>query len=253
MVKKQFLLTFIVCLFCCSIFGSIEPAIRANNNKIDIEDKLPLPQVHPLPENLERWQDTSNSGDYFDRIAATKLGYLIWSHFPISIYLDKPAPTQNPTAAEIRFQKWFESAQKGIAEWNEYLPLAEVTEAETADIIVMRKQPEIEPEFDRATGKFTIPRARSAQTSYKLYLDSQNTLDRRITLEISPNLNDSATMSAVRHELGHALGIWGHSPTETDVMFFSQVRNAPSISSRDINTLKKIYQQPTRLGWRLRE
>jgi predicted Zn-dependent protease len=32
-------------------------------------------------------------------------------------------------------------------------------------------------------------------------------------------------------------------------MYFSQVREPPPISARDINTLKRIYQQPTRLGW----
>jgi predicted Zn-dependent protease len=55
--------------------------------------------------------------------------------------------------------------------------------------------------------------------------------------------------AAARHEFGHALGIWGHSLEETDVMYYSQVGEPPSISARDINTLKRIYQQPTRLGW----
>jgi predicted Zn-dependent protease len=142
-----------------------------------------------------------------------------------------------------------EAAKTSITEWNEYLPLMEVMEAKKADITIVRKQPDIEPKFDRTTGKFTIPHARTAQTSYEFYFKPKNILAQRMTLQISPNLNDSAVMSAMRHELGHALGIWGHSPTETDVMFFSQVRDKPSISARDINTLKKIYQQPTRLGW----
>jgi predicted Zn-dependent protease len=54
--------------------------------------------------------------------------------------------------------------------------------------------------------------------------------------------------SAARHEFGHALGIWGHSPQPEDVMYYSQVQSPPNISPRDINTLKKIYQQTTRLG-----
>ena len=36
---------------------------------------------------------------------------------------------------------------------------------------------------------------------------------------------------------------------ETDVLYFSQVRNPPAISARDVNTLKRVYEQPTRLGW----
>ncbi|MDY6806095.1 MAG: peptidase, partial [Cyanobacteriota bacterium] len=42
---------------------------------------------------------------------------------------------------------------------------------------------------------------------------------------------------------------WGHSEEERDVMYYSQVGSPPPISARDINTLKRIYQQPTRLGW----
>ncbi len=30
---------------------------------------------------------------------------------------------------------------------------------------------------------------------------------------------------------------------------FGEVRNPAQVSARDINTLKRIYEQPTRLGW----
>ncbi len=48
--------------------------------------------------------------------------------------------------------------------------------------------------------------------------------------------------------LGHALGIWGHSQLETDALYFSQVRKPAFISVRDVNTLKKVYEQSTALG-----
>jgi hypothetical protein len=34
-------------------------------------------------------------------------------------------------------------------------------------------------------------------------------------------------------------------------MYFAQTRDIPPIYSRDINTLKKVYQQPTKLGWQM--
>ena len=70
-----------------------------------------------------------------------------------------------------------------------------------------------------------------------------------MTIEISPGLSQLAILAATRHELGHALGIWGHSLHQNDALYFSQVSDFPPISPRDINTLKKIYQQPTQIGW----
>ena len=51
--------------------------------------------------------------------------------------------------------------------------------------------------------------------------------------------------------LGHALGIWGHSSDSRDALYGAAVANPPAISPRDRNTLVKIYEQPTRLGWPL--
>ena len=73
----------------------------------------------------------------------------------------------------------------------------------------------------------------------------------RMTVRVSPSFAGESLLATIRHELGHALGIWGHSPEESDALYFSQVREPPPISSRDINTLKKIYQQPTKLGWKI--
>ncbi|MFM6629640.1 MAG: hypothetical protein ACKPI8_08710 [Microcystis panniformis] len=86
--------------------------------------------------------------------------------------------------------------------------------------------------------------------SYSLIADSRS-LPELKTHPLPANLADRSALAAARHELGHALGIWGHSPLGTDVMYFAQTRDIPPISSRDVNTLKKVYQQPTKLGWEM--
>jgi predicted Zn-dependent protease len=43
--------------------------------------------------------------------------------------------------------------------------------------------------------------------------------------------------------------MWGHSQLQADALYFSQVRHPPLISVRDVNTLKKVYEQSTSLGW----
>lgn len=50
-----------------------------------------------------------------------------------------------------------------------------------------------------------------------------------------------------RHEIGHALGIAGHSPDAADIMFLGAIDNnfPDKITVRDAETLKRIYATPT--------
>lgn len=217
---------------------------------------LPTPQIHPLPTPLAQWQDVTDAGDYFSEIKLTPVDYLVWSQFPVKIFVDQPQDPNESSASNQRFQKWVDAVLQAVQEWNTYLPLQVVIQREGADILILRDRPPVQSSFDRETGKFNIPRARSAQTRYEFYLRQtdkapQAILSQRLTIQLSPHQTDHYTLATARHELGHALGLWGHSPSETDIMYFSQVRDSPPISVRDINTLKRIYQQPTRVGWPL--
>lgn len=199
---------------------------------------LPLAKPHPLPPTLAQWQDTTNSGDYFDQITTTEVGYLVWSQFPVKVHIKPPTRIN-----DLQAQAWVDSVLQTVQEWHNYLPLMVVESSELADITIERKTPPLEiPKNEK------IPRARSALTRYELYTNNQVLLH-RCTILLSPSQTGRYLMAASRHELGHALGIWGHSPLATDALYFSQVRNSPPISARDVNTLKRIYQQPTSLGW----
>ncbi|OYD98451.1 peptidase [Nostoc sp. 'Peltigera membranacea cyanobiont' 213] len=199
---------------------------------------LSTPKPHPLPPTLAQWQDSTNSGDYFSQITTTQVGYLVWSQFPVRVYVELPK-----AISEKQAQVWVKSVLQGVQEWNTYLPLIIVEQPEIADIAIARKVPPLQ-----ISPGSNIPRARSAQTTYELYT-SNNVLSHRFTILLSPSQIGEYLIAATRHEFGHALGIWGHSPLQTDALYFSQVRNPLPISSRDVNTLKRVYEQPTSLGW----
>ena len=220
--------------------GEVLNVLDSTENHYTISQipSLPPQKSHPLPSTLARWQDETNSGDYFEEIKPTKYGYLIWSQFPVKVYLE----TLN-TVNNNQSQKWIDTVSQTVEEWNNYLPLKIVENPELADIIILRKSPPL-----KFTPGSRIPRARSAETRYKVYT-FDNTLYHRFTILLSPSQTGKYLLAASRHELGHALGIWGHSKEESDALYYSQVRNPPLVSARDVNTLKKIYQQPTSLGW----
>ena len=212
---------------------------------------LPPPNAHPLPPTLAQWQDITNSGDYFSQVQPTEVGYLVWSQFPVTVYAERPASVvgsggENQGEPRDRAAKrpWMDAVLQAIAEWQAYIPLELVDSPETADITIWRQRPPL-----RLDPNGQLPRVRAAETTYELFVSPANILSHRCSIFLTPDQTFEYTRATARHELGHALGIWGHSPLETDVMYFSQVRHPPSISPRDINTLQRIYQQPTRLGW----
>jgi len=237
-------------------------------------EQLPALQAHPLPATLAEW-DEDSQGDYFSAIEPTPVGYLVWSAFPIRVFVE-PVRVSSNAFEHNRAQAWMDAVAQAVQEWNRYLPLEFVNASETADIAIWRSAPPIQlqtgshSEATRRTHETQthesqedinpvsanrLPRIRSAETRYQIFVDrpinAPAKLTHRFIIQLTPNQTIGYIQATARHEMGHALGIWGHSPVETDALYFSQVQNPPPISRRDINTLKQIYQQPTRLGWEI--
>jgi hypothetical protein len=118
---------------------------------------LPTPKPHSLPPTLAQWQDPTNSGDYFSQVAPTQVGYLVWSQFPVTVYVETPKAISTQQA-----ETWVNEVLQAVQEWNAYLPLKIVKTPEVADITILRKAPPLQ--FSPGN-KF--PRARSALTTVK--------------------------------------------------------------------------------------
>jgi len=222
-----------VCCFSLIIFTQVNtPAASLSS----LPNSLPNPQVHPLPPTLANWQDSTDSGDYFDQVKPPNFGHLLWSKFPIQVYVERPVDAN-------KSEEWVGAVLDVVREWGVYLPLEVVDSSEVADIRILRRDPPL---------RQGVLRSRSGEATYELYArrDGDTTvLYHRFSVYLNPNQVGKYIPATARHELGHALGIWGHSLMETDVLYFSQVRNPPPISARDVNTLKRVYEQQTRLGW----
>lgn len=61
---------------------------------------------------------------------------------------------------------------------------------------------------------------------------------------IEENNPDNELISLLLHEIGHSLGLIGHSTSSLDIMSEKELNSTSKISSRDIITLKKIYDAP---------
>ncbi len=231
--------------------------------------RLPPPQVHPLPPG---WlsetvpsPEEAQAGDYFDALEPSPVGPLLWSRWPVTVYVE---PMDAVTAAlpEGAFgrrlvESWIAAMVGAIAAWDDYLPLTQVENRDRADIVIGRSRLSLQRaslQRDRETTSNRLDlRARAGTTRYEFYLrpdgvDRPPILAHRFLIAMPPNGVTAQLQGTARHELGHALGLWGHSDDPGDVLYRTQVAQPPPISPRDRNTLRRLYAQPTRLGWPLR-
>jgi predicted Zn-dependent protease len=59
-------------------------------------------------------------------------------------------------------------------------------------------------------------------------------------------ISDNFISSIALHEVGHALGLFGHSPNPQDAMFFStgvRDNDKPQLSARDRKTILRLYSE----------
>ena len=99
-----------------------------------IEAALPALQILPLPPTLTKWQIQAESGDYFDQVKPPEFGHLVWSQFPIKVFVERVAEGN-------RSESWVKAVLDAVLEWGVYLPLQVVDEAEIADIKILHKSP----------------------------------------------------------------------------------------------------------------
>lgn len=212
---------------------------------------MPALQRRPLPPALQRIPLQPDRGDYLDRIEPTLLGYLLWSRFPLQVYVaskgtDGTALT--PQQAEI----WQQATDSALQEWGTYLPLERSLQPESADILIRPQRPPLQITRDPDTGRRDV-RARAGETRYQFYWRRDDPgeppiLAHRTIVDLAPTVGRQALEATARHEMGHALGLWGHSDDPADALYPRQVRDPMPISARDLNTLIRLYQQPSRLG-----
>tara|TARA_X000000950_G_scaffold280402_1_gene374949 strand:+ start:346 stop:624 length:279 start_codon:yes stop_codon:yes gene_type:complete len=71
----------------------------------------------------------------------------------------------------------------------------------------------------------------------------------KVSVLVSPELRAPVLQATALHELGHAFGLWGHSPDPGDAMAVHQGQDPVlKLSARDLETLLWLRQLSTRLG-----
>ncbi|WP_017327942.1 hypothetical protein [Synechococcus sp. PCC 7336] len=202
--------------------ASTPPQSRRSNSSSN--SGLSAPLVAAAPSKLDRIPYDRDAGDFFDAISSEDGLYLRWVEYPITVYVENGN------------SDWGQSIEAAIDDWSQYIPLRKVRREEDANISIIRTAP--------------IARVGGVATP-SLFIDSEARRQMKVSIVITEFQTLGRVASTARHELGHALGLWGHSPNPRDLMYATELFPNPSVTRHAVNTLKRVYEQPTAIGQRV--
>ncbi|MBD3180767.1 tetratricopeptide repeat protein [Candidatus Poribacteria bacterium] len=166
--------------------------------------------------------------DYFRRIAEVSDGRLTrFSRLPIKVYIQGSNIHGN----------YMDDIKYALKEWqNESggtVKFHRVYSPEGADISISWVN-KLEPwDNDHPLGVAELQRTKDEEFYVEIRLVTRNILNR------NQPLDHKQMRTVILHEIGHAIGLWGHSEKKSDVMYYSA--DAVNPTSRDIKTLKRLY------------
>ncbi len=212
-----------------------------------------LRELPVLPDLLRSSRYMPEAGDYYQEVAQASVG-LLWTEFPVKVFADSPP------------EGWRRALRGALDAWMGAFPLQAVSVRENADIVVSWA----------GLPKRTVGRERD---SMRVEKEDGKVVSRRkksfIILDNSHRWSEPEMRAAILHELGHALGIGGHSEGPRDVMslgelkvfeesrgggaateilalstqpgpsgVMSSTRINTKLTPRDVNTLIRLYNRP---------
>ena len=174
----------------------------------------------------------SPEGDFRLQLSATTYGWPRLDHWCIWV---ESVSSEGPAARWD--QAWLQAVDAALASWAELVPIQRVNQPEQAQVRILRRRPPLR-----------AGRASHGRAELQLVVvqkNGQRHLQPLVVVQISPGQRPSAMQATALHELGHALGLWGHSEAPGDAM--AAVPGAMPVldlSPRDRATFLWLQQQP---------
>lgn len=161
------------------------------------------------------------------------------SSFPLTVYIDKPRNVP---------QYYYEQAVKSFEDWQreteEFVKFTQINNPATAKITI---------KFLETGTQSSSKREYKAAITSPVIEKEKNLKQMIINVLIKKDTGDYFSLQEVKtvitHEIGHSLGLWGHSSDNRTIMYYSldnpydyyEKRTDTSLNEKDIATLKILY------------
>lgn len=224
-------------------------ALSQAESAVDLSrEALSIPPVDLEPPHFARIEpDTdkgSNQSDYLnDVLTATRGRVFRYKTMPIRIYFQPTDPVF--MQASLAACHMWETRSHNLVRFQP------VTAAEKARITVEWEHQGVNPSQQGSTHGGHTWSARAQKPVTELSPENVNLkstiqvipINLDIVAERVPEQQPILLRNILVHELGHALGLIGHSQDRADIMY-KDTDEYSRISQRDLNTLDRLYRLP---------
>ena len=205
-------------------------------------------------DTADNTTETALPADYFEQVTLFSGGRITrFTQMPIRVHIS-PTLKALPYLAEIRYAlRTWETATDGKIRFQETETLEQadirVTSTYTGRLSFLDTQLGSAELTRLEQGTYTVSGTNAQAQSKNADQSSNTAVD--FTVEVILVLESDGTTGELSqekmrtvclHEFGHAIGLWGHSPSNDDVCHAMATAQHPT--PRDINTLLKIYNTP---------
>jgi len=227
---------------CYQSVGDHENAINwyekyLQENPKSVQSKQVEDIVEALKKSLGKAESDPHGPDYYSSI--TREGVYRWAseRMPLRIYIEPGHDVQGYSARfdDIllnAFNEWCKAA-------GDHVSITKVTSQDRADIFCS---------WTSNPQEVTVSGTQGERGSARIIAKGNNILRATLKILTKPfledgNLSDDDLKKACLHEVGHVLGLQGHSNNNHDVMFFTVDTSTvwPVLTKRDKATVAKLY------------
>lgn len=206
------------------------------NSKDLIGVKERLVAVSKMSKNKEGEEEA----DYFKEVTKEGLYHWLFSPVPIKVFVveDSSLKSYKPLYRNLLMNS-FDQWSKALSGKLKF------------EVVDKQADAQIVCSFTEDPKAVTYQGASSERGLSSVSVNGKNIYLAKICILLSPvllgaSIDDAVVEKACLHEIGHVLGLQGHSAKNTDIMF-ATVDSAtvqPSLSTRDINTVRRLYGEP---------